>query len=195
MKKIIAITGTSRGIGKAIYNQLKKDGLNTSNPYEIIKLGRQTGFDIQKDWKPKLSEIVDKTNIFINNVHYQYEQIKILQYLYNEWRAKDNKMIINISSTAGDKKQERFGVWASYQVQKIALDEACKQLEGMGKCKVVNIRPGWVNTKAVEGIQKPIGITLLQPETVAQIISYIINQPEEIYIKNISIEPWYKKSK
>ena len=192
MPKTIAITGSSRGIGKATYDQLKKEG------HKIIPLIRADGFDLKLPWDTivnKLNPVLSKVDIFINNAHHGFQQVKILQHIHSEWRRKDNKMIINISSTGGDKRQERHGQWASYQIEKIALDEACKQLEGMGKCKVVNIRPGWVNTEQVEELKKPIGIVMLQPLKIAQVISYVINQPAEVHIKNISIEPWYKKSK
>ncbi len=192
MKKTIAITGTTRGIGKAISDLLTKEG------YNIISLNRSTGFDLKLPWdelEHKLYPAIKHADIFINNVHHKFIQINILQHIFSNWKNQNDKTIINLSSTAGDKRQDTRGKWANYQIQKIALDEACKQLEGMGKCKVVNIRPGWVDTDALEGIQKPIGVTILQPKDIARTVSYIINQPEEIHIKNISIEPWYKKSK
>ena len=192
MKKTIAITGTTRGIGEAISDLLEEEGHN------IISLNRSTGFDLTLPWdqlEHKLYPAIKHADIFINNAQREFTQTKILQYLFTNWKNENDKAIINISSTVGDKRQDAKGKWNKYQIQKIALDEACKQLEGMGKCKVTNIRPGWVDTEALEGIQKPIGITILQPKDVARTVSYIINQPEEIHIKNISIEPWYKKSK
>jgi len=192
MKKTIAITGTTRGIGKAISDLLEEQGHN------VISLNRSTGFDVKlpKDQlEHKLYPAIKHADIFINNAHYQFTQVNILQHLFLNWKNQDDKTIINLSSTAGDKRQDTKGKWANYQIQKIALDEACKQLEGMGKCKVTNIRPGWVDTDALEGIQKPIGITILKPKDIARTVLYVINQPTEIHIKNISIEPWYKKSK
>ena len=192
MKKTIAITGTTRGIGKAISDLLEEQGHN------VISLNRSTGFDVKlpKDQlEHKLYPAIKHADIFVNNVHHEFTQINILNHLFLNWKNQDNKTIINISSTAGDKRQDAKGKWANYRIQKIALDEACKQLEGMGKCKVTNLRPGWVDTDALEGIQKPIGLTILKPKDIATTVSYIINQPAEIHIKNISIEPWYKKSK
>ena len=192
MKKTIAITGTTRGIGKAISDLLEEEGHN------VISLNRSTGFDLRLPWdqlEHKLYPAIKHADIFINNAHYQFTQVNSLQHLFLNWKNQDDKTIINLSSTAGDKRQDTKGKWANYQIQKIALDEACKQLEGMGKCKVTNIRPGWVDTDALEGIQKPIGITILKPKDIAKTILYVINQPPEIHMKNISIEPWYKKSK
>tara|TARA_B100000579_G_C22661958_1_gene771415 strand:+ start:79 stop:654 length:576 start_codon:yes stop_codon:yes gene_type:complete len=190
MKTTIAITGTTRGIGKATADRLEKEGNN------IISLNRNNGFDLSLPWEQvrhKLWPVINYADIFINNVHQGFTQVQILQHLFQNWKNQNNKTIINISSTGGDRKADAKGIWANYQLQKIALDEACKQLEGMGKCKVVNVRPGWVNTDGIEGIQRPIGINILQPSKIAQTISYIINQPAEVHIKNISIEPWYKK--
>tara|TARA_Y100000590_G_scaffold402163_1_gene487696 strand:+ start:28943 stop:29515 length:573 start_codon:yes stop_codon:yes gene_type:complete len=190
MKRRIAITGSTRGIGKAIADQLENEG------HSIIGLSR-SNFNLQEDWgdiEDKLDSIHKKCDIFINNAHHRYSQVRILQYLFERWQRLP-KTIINISSSSGDKKQERGGQWASYQIEKIALDQACKQLDGLGKCKVVNIRPGWVDTDATKDLKKPIGITILKPLKVAQIVSWIINQPYEVHIKDITIEPWYKKSK
>jgi NADP-dependent 3-hydroxy acid dehydrogenase YdfG len=189
IRKRVALTGHTSGIGKAIYNTLKKEG------YNIVGLSRSTGFDLskfhEKSFQDKLYHILKDVDIFINNAHLLYTQIDILYFAYDEWRSK-NKTIINISSTSGDKAQDKKQQ-LSYQIEKIALDEACKQLDSGSKCKVINIRPGWVDTPAAKNYYRPIGITMLKPQDVADIVAYILNQPNEIYIKNISIEPWYKK--
>ena len=44
MKKTIAITGTTRGIGKAISDLLQEEGHN------VISLSRSTGFDLRLPW-------------------------------------------------------------------------------------------------------------------------------------------------
>ena len=165
MKKTIAITGTTRGIGEAISDLLEQEGHN------IISLNRSTGFDLTLPWdqlEHKLYPAIKHADIFINNAQREFTQTKILQHIFANWKNGDDKAIINISSTVGDKRQDAKGQWGNYQIQKIALDEACKQLEGMGKCKVTNIRPGWVDTEALEGIQRPIGITILKPKDVAR---------------------------
>ena len=64
----------------------------------------------------------------------------------------------------------------------------------MGKCKIVNVRPGWVDTPSIKDYKKyvSIGIKILQPKDIAKVILYILGQPKTINIKSISIEPWYK---
>ncbi len=191
MAKKISITGNNRGIGLAISKQLEKEG------HSIYGLTRSKGFDLQDDWnivKEKINDATNDCDVFINNAHYDYRQLDVLHYVFSKWKKLD-KTIINIGSASGDTNQERFTKWAEYNIQKIALDNACKQLNGLGKCKVVNVRPGWVDTDQTSKLKKPIGLSILKPLKVAQVVSWIINQPFEVHIKDITIEPWYKKSK
>ena len=67
MKRRIAITGSTRGIGKAIADQLENEG------HSIIGLSR-SNFNLQEDWgdiEDKLDSIHKKCDIFINNAHHR----------------------------------------------------------------------------------------------------------------------------
>ena len=101
-----------------------------------------------------------------------------------------DKVIINIGSVSGDKSK---GEPHEYQIYKVALDKACQQLETMGKCKISLIRPGWVNTHSIKRYKKYVGlgIKILEPEDIAEVVLQVIDLPWHIHIKNISIEPWY----
>ena len=191
----IAVTGHTSGIGKAIYDLLVEQG------HEVVGFSRQTGFDLlklktndtDKEEIVKFAMSLNDYDIFINNACYEFMQVELLYALYNEWKKFD-KTIINIGSVSGDKSK---GEPHEYQIHKVALDKACQQLETMGKCKVVNVRPGWVDTPAIKPYKKYIGIGIrpLDPKYIAEVISQIINLPRHIHIKNISIEPWYNGKK
>tara|TARA_A100001011_G_scaffold392817_1_gene481260 strand:- start:7441 stop:8031 length:591 start_codon:yes stop_codon:yes gene_type:complete len=195
VSKTIVITGTSRGIGKAIKERLEEEG------HTVIGLNRADGFDLKRLYgslEVGLLKALKEADVFINNVHYEYVQVKLLRSAFSLWQ-KQNKVIINMSSTTGDKSKD--GVLGrkidpkmfDYQIQKITLDTTAQKLSDLGRCKVVNIRPGWVDTEASKYYKPPLGLTKLKPEVVAETVSYIINQPWEVYIKNISIDSWYKK--
>ena len=192
VSKTIVITGTSRGIGKAIKERLEDEG------HTVVSLNRDNGFDLKRLYNSLevgLLKALKEADIFINNVHYDFVQVKLLRSAYSLWQ-KESKLIINMSSTTGDKFKD--GIRGDpkifdYQIQKVALDKASQKLSDLGKCKVVNIRPGWVDTGASEKYTPPLGLTKLKPEVIADAVSYVINQPWEVYIKNISIESWYKK--
>ena len=187
----IAVTGHTSGIGKSIYELLIKQG------HDVTGFSRQTGFDLlelkhDKPNKQKMAKFIKSIkdyDIFINNACYEFMQVEILYELFEVWRKVD-KTIINIGSVSGDKSK---GEPHEYQIHKVALDKACQQLETMGKCKVVNIRPGWVDTPAIAEFKKYIGIGIrpLEPDYIAEVVSQIINLPRHIHIKSISIEPWY----
>ena len=193
--KTIVITGTSRGIGKAIKEKLESEG------HKIISLNRANGFDLSRFYaslEVKLFKELEEADIFINNVHYDFVQVKLLRSAFTYWQKK-NKVIINMSSTTADKSKD--GVLGrkidpkmfDYQIQKIALDSTAQKLSDLGRCKIVNIRPGWVDTEAAEWYNPPLGLTKLKTDVIADAVSYIIDQPWEVYIKNISIDSWYKK--
>jgi len=195
VSKTIVITGTSRGIGKALKEKLESDG------HKIVSLNRADGFDLKRQYtylENKLFEELNDADVFINNVHYDYVQVKLLRSAFTYWQ-KQSKVIINMSSTTSDKSKD--GVLGrkidtkmfDYQIQKTALDTTAQKLSDLGRCKVVNIRPGWVDTEASEEYKPPLGLTKLKTDVIADAVTYILNQPWEVYIKNISIDSWYKK--
>ena len=195
VSKTIVITGTSRGIGKALKERLEQEG------HTVISLNRADGFDLKRLYdslEVGLLKALEEADIFINNVHYEYVQVKLLRSAFTYWQ-KQSKVIINMSSTTSDKSKD--GVLGrkidpkmfDYQIQKTALDTTAQKLSDLGRCKVVNVRPGWVDTEASEYYNPPLGLTKLKTEVIADAVSYIINQPWEVYIKNISIDSWYKK--
>ena len=197
-KKIkVALTGHTQGIGKAIYELLQdKKG------YEVVGYSRSNGWDLEEmrlDKIPsrpvmqKFLDYIDDCDVFINNAYHEFMQVELLFEVFQNWRRRD-ATIINIGSVSGDKSK---GEAHKYQIHKIALDKACLQLETMGKCKVVNIRPGWVDTPIVQQYKKYVGlgIKMLDPIDVAEVVWYVMQLPRHVHIKNVSIEPWYKADK
>tara|TARA_B100000029_G_scaffold82636_1_gene73653 strand:- start:816 stop:1418 length:603 start_codon:yes stop_codon:yes gene_type:complete len=196
----IAITGHTSGVGKSLYDKLVGLG------HTVFGYSRANGFDLSnKDQVAKLVKKIvyreninytkggfeyedDDVDVFINNAYYNWSQVDLLYKVYEPWRDKD-KIIINIGSVTGDSSKKYMH---EYQVHKVALDNACKQLQPLGKCKVINVRPGWVDTNFNPKKTIPKDIEILKPDQVADIVLYILNQPKEICIKTISVEPWYK---
>ena len=197
----IAITGHTSGVGKSLYNKLKKDGhrvfgfsrsngYDLSNKKEFIKLVNEVAHPDNLVYSDKNWRSITETDIFINNAYHNWSQVDLLYEVYHDWKDKD-KIIINIGSVTGDSSKKYMH---EYQIHKIALDNACKQLQPLGKCKVVNVRPGWIDTNFIKGRKNsiPKNIKILKADQIADIVLYIINQPKEICIKSISVEPWYK---
>ena len=171
----IAVTGHSRGVGKAIVDLLIDEG------HEILGLSRGCGYDI-KDTN-LIAEAVEPNDVFINNAHDGFHQVLLLDAIYRLWKDRPN-LIINISSNAPD----YWPAWNNgYSTEKAALDSAALRL-GMSSnlCRVTNVRPGYIDTRRVAGVKD---VPKLNPSEVAKIVSFIINLPREVTIRELTVEP------
>jgi len=84
----LAITGHTKGIGKALYDRANIEG------YETVGFSRSNGYDLS------LTRLVDKivdADVFINNAYSPLYQTQLLRDILKEWKDKD-KLIVNISS-------------------------------------------------------------------------------------------------
>lgn len=173
----VAITGHTSGIGLAIANAFRTRG------DEIVGLSRSTGYDLTKH-RDKIVKVAAKCDIFVNNRH-QYNddtQLQLLFTLADEWKGQD-KTIINLGSRAGE--CYILGRPDAYSVYKHALDAACQQFFNRPdqRPRVVNIRPGWVDTESVKGRQVP----KLSPRDVANVVMWVIDQPAHVYVSSVTL--------
>lgn len=132
-----AITGHTKGLGKAIAQKTNHIGFSKSNGFDISsKLGRE-----------KIINVSMNCDIFVNCAYCgDYSQVEMLYSIYNAWQSKPS-LIINIGSetTSGIKKH----VWP-YSAHKAALDKASEQLSFQNEeCRVVNFKFGYINSERV----------------------------------------------
>jgi hypothetical protein len=112
----IALTGHSKGLGKALFEFL-------SQKHEVTGFSRSNGYDIKSpfDRKKIIKESKD-CDIFINLVHNYYHQTDLLLELHKSWKGLQ-KYIINIGTSAVD--DENFGLndyqMLEYKVQKTTI--------------------------------------------------------------------------
>lgn len=173
----VAITGHTSGIGLAIANAFRARG------DEILGLSRSTGYDLTEH-RDKIVEAAANSDIFVNNRH-QYNddtQLQLLFRLADEWKGQD-KTIINLGSRAGE--CYLLGRPDPYSVYKHALDAACQQFFNRPdqRPRVVNIRPGWVDTESVKGRPVP----KLSPDDVAKVVMWVIDQPTHVYVSSVTL--------
>ena len=142
---------------------------------------------------------VSNYDVFINN-HYDWDnqghQIDTLNALWNKWKNL-KKIIVCISATSQDYQIQHDDIigqeFYNYNVYKTGLDYACKQLqhlprEQLGhKCRVINIKPGWIDTP----LSKDDNYKghKMKPEYIADVIMWVIEQPE--YVKTLTIAEDY----
>lgn len=176
----VAITGHTRGIGRAVAQAFSDMG------YEIIGFSRGTGYSLPE----KIDSVVEQSSdcdIFINNVYTpeHNSQLDLLYRMVDAWRDT-NRIIVNIGSRAGENYIR--GEINRYAVAKHAQDSACEQIFNRPdqRPKVINIRPGYVDTEASQDVRVP----KLSPEDVAKVIVWAIQQPVHIYVSSITLAHW-----
>ena len=167
----IALTGHTSGIGLALTKQCnnwigfsRSNGFNINNPERIVREATEC-------------------NVFVNNAHDKFAQVDLLYAIWNEWKDKD-KQIVCISSLSPDVTKKHMH---PYSAEKCALDHACEQLQNSkGKCRVINIKPGFVDTPRVASTYSKIH--KMDPNYIAKVILWCIRQPE--YLMTLRIAPW-----
>lgn len=106
--------------------------------------------------------------------------------------SQQSGTIININSIAGE---TAFPYWAAYDASKFALralTDAIADEQRSNNIKVVGIYPGAVDTPIWEGLElehEPNREGMLDPETIAEAVSYILKQPAKVHIPRITLSP------
>lgn len=173
----IAITGHSKGIGKALFNKL-------SEQHEVDGFSRSNGFDITD---PNLIiRAVKKHDVFVNNAHQDIAQVTILNMLWEKWKYDETKTIVNMVSMS--KYPGLSGNETGYSAHKAALFHQAFLLmfaDRERKCRMINVNPGYVETDMTAHVQGKTN--MLSPEECAEPIAYAINQPQHIEIGELSL--------
>lgn len=136
----IAITGHTAGIGQAL--ALKYQSLG----HEIVGLSKREGNNIRVI--PKICDHIESCDVFVNNAQAGYAQTELLFEMAKRWQGT-NKHIIVISTMMTQAPTSSLpGLdMDAYRVQKVALEEAVKQLRHrrLG-VKIIIVRPGNIAT-------------------------------------------------
>jgi NADP-dependent 3-hydroxy acid dehydrogenase YdfG len=136
----IAITGGTAGIGQALGNAYESCG------HEVLRLSRRTGYNIRVI--PKIADAIEPCDIFVNNAQAGYAQTELLFEMAQRWSGTGKRIIVvstqmtqyPVSPLPGRDMDE-------YRVQKIALEEAVKQIRHhQSGVKITIVRPGNIAT-------------------------------------------------
>jgi NAD(P)-dependent dehydrogenase (short-subunit alcohol dehydrogenase family) len=194
MKKIL-ITGSRKyGLCEAICNLF--DSINQEYIYPEIEYetaSRSNGYNLETAaGQNKLAKHYIKGNfdIFINNsAIWKFHQVMIAECMFNAMNEADRKgHIINIGSTADTGVKGR--TWR-YPTEKKALKAYNRDLTymtmGGSNIKTTLISPGSLTTPAI--IKKHPDRKLIDVEYIAELVVWIISQPEYINVNELSIDP------
>lgn len=173
----IAITGHSAGIGQ----QLAR--IYTEHGHEIVGLSYRDGHNIRNI--PKIIELVEPCDMFINNAQAGFAQTELLLEIWRRWRGQQ-KYIINISTmmTLSPATTDHHEL---YRIEKIAFEEMMRQLYNKSPWpKMTLVRPGSVATQAGQ----------TQPEYAdvvawANAVYNILNVNPALHVFEVSLGPNY----
>lgn len=101
-------------------------------------------------------------------------------------------IILNINSIAG---KTAYPFWSVYDASKFglhAMTEAVAEEQRSNNIKVIGVYPGAVDTAIWQGMhldEMPDSEGMLDPEHIAEAIVYMLNQPQKVFIKDLTIAP------
>lgn len=138
----IAITGHTAGIGKGLARAYHQRG------HEIVGLSKRDGWNIRN--VPKIAEAISPCDMWINNAQESFAQTELLFEIAQRWRdSRRHIMVISTMMTQEPISQIPGIGMDHYRVQKIALEEAVRQLrfKNLG-IRITLVRPGNIATSA-----------------------------------------------
>lgn len=176
--------------------------LTTGNPTKNLaksineKIGgdfvsKSMGYDLCDDKvKDSVVEMSLKYDVFINSaVMHKFHQTLLLSKLWNFWYDNSKKgHIVNIGSTADAGVK---GTPKLYNIEKKALRDFNKNLSNMtiggSNIKMTYISPGYIKTPKID--EKHPEKYKLEPNYIADVIKWVIEQPNYVNISEIRLDP------
>lgn len=212
MKKRVLVTGGARGIGKAIVEELTKNGyevIATYNETKPAELKNVTYYQVNLRDKKAINKFIrqiassDTLDVLVNNAgkwrgklfermteDELYEQVelnfaapaRLMHGLLPTLRKSSAPLIINISSQAA---HPIYAGEAMYSAAKSALSTLSQVLRtelNPSGVRVVTVEPWGVNTY---GGKEPSGKLL--PGEVAKLVNYVISAPDHIQFDTVGV--------
>jgi len=187
--KRVLITGNrDYGLCKAIC-----DLFDTVGGIDYSACSRSTGWQLDKsDEQDRLAQkfIDDDFNVFINNAAlWKYQQTLILETFYTKLLEEERTAhIISMGSTADTGVKGR--TWR-YPTEKKTLKVYNRDLTymtiGGSNVKTTLLSPGSLTTPSV--VKKHPDRKLIDVEYIAEVILWLIQQPDYVNINEISLDP------
>jgi NADP-dependent 3-hydroxy acid dehydrogenase YdfG len=179
----IAITGGTAGIGQALGNEYETRG------HEVLRLSRRKGQNIRII--PKIVELVEPCDIFVNNAQVGYAQTELLFEMAQRWENTGKHIIVisTIMTQSPVSPVPGLGMDA-YRIQKVALEEAVKQIRyrRMG-ITITLVRPGNIATSPDKTVP-PAADVNVWASTLVHMLD--MAQANNLIIPDISLGPRYK---
>lgn len=136
----IAITGHTAGIGQSLTDIYQSRGL------DVVGLSKREGWNIRNI--TKICDQIEPCDMFINNAQSGYAQTELLFEMAHRWQDTNKHIVIISTMMTQSPTSSLPGLdMDQYRVQKVALEEAVKQLRNrqLG-IKLTIVRPGNIAT-------------------------------------------------
>ena len=175
----VAITGTTRGLGKEIADQLCGRW--------VIKGFNRPDYDIccPKCMRKLIEELKKpEYRVFVNNAHETFCQTEVLGAVYNIWANDPSKIIVNINSRA---KYPNLSKGLMYSASKASLSHLSDSLKFTTpkKCKIMDVNLGLLESDLP---------SLTYKETAKIIVWAIKNQANQRHLEMGSIDLYHNES-
>lgn len=172
----IAITGHSAGIGQALAAEYSALG------HDIVGLSKRDGYNIRNI--PKIADLIEPCDMFINNAQAGFAQTELLFEMAKRWDGQ-RKLVVVISTMMTEHPSSSIpGLpMDEYYVQKVALEEAVKQLRAKTKLAITLVRPGNIATSPEKTVPPAADVNVWTKHLVQ-----ILNIPE-LFVSEISLGP------
>ena len=187
-KKVLITGNRNYGLCEAICNLF-----DTVDNIDYSTASRSTGWSLDKnEEQERLAQhfIDEDYNVFINNsAMWKFHQVMIAERLYDTaYKEGRHAQFIHMGSTADTGVKGR--TWR-YPTEKKALRDYNRDLtymtSGGSNIKTTLISPGSLTTPSV--IKKHPHRKLIDVEYIAEVILWLLQQPEYVNINEISLDP------
>ena len=173
----IAITGHSKGIGKAIAEYFEQQG------HTVIGFSRSNGFDITDELsRQRILDILGSCDVFINNAYAPQAQKQLLINARQLWEGTTNT-IINVYSKSTLMKTVPAYI-AEYVQDKSQQKELIKNRIFKARPHIINFTVGLVDTD----MAKVFDAKKINPTNLAKFIYTLIEFKSTVAVQDVLVE-------
>lgn len=164
----IAITGHTKGIGKALYDHFQTNG------HEVLGFSRSNGFELPRDYMTVIAE-AKECDVFVNNAYAGNAQALILtQICQFDW-ANQEKHIINIGSISS---LTPIHLQPMYAANKAGLKRVVGNFQSKQALpRITNLNPGLVDTPGSAAIK---GLHRMAVDDIVAIVDFCLKFPHTV---------------
>lgn len=173
----VAITGHTKGLGKALANEFTKNG------YEVIGFSKSNGYDISlEDTRSSILTQLSDVDVFINNAYVLNGQTELLKSLIKVWEGT-TKSIINISSKAA-LAPVTIEAMKEYAADKKNQDSIILKKVFTSSPYILNVIPGLIDTDMAESFSSK----KLDPIKLAALIYFLFENKQNVSVQSIVLD-------